>query len=218
MPDIKQQVQDLVPTEDIPAPPLEQIRRRGRSLLRRRRWIEGTSVALFALVVAAGVVLALNRSSGRVERTSEPEPGSGAATQPSPTETAEPELELIDDGVISIRPKQVRPGATMTIVIRNPPGSWGLGWYLARKDGSEWVYIGGFRAGPPGQWAQHRQNRFYFLPRWRNVGLEDVPFDGNDSIDLKVPKLEPGTYRIVASFIVAREDEWHVDVFEVIGP
>jgi hypothetical protein len=122
MPDIRQDGQDLVPTEDIPASALERIRRRGRSLSRRRRWVEGTSVALFALVVAAGAGLALDRSSGRVERTGEPEPGSGAATQPSPTETAEPELELIDDGVVSIRPKQVRPGATMTIVIRNPRG------------------------------------------------------------------------------------------------
>jgi hypothetical protein len=42
--------------------------------------------------------------------------------------SAFPEPELIDDGVVSIRPKQVRPGATMTIVIRNPPGPWGLGW------------------------------------------------------------------------------------------
>lgn len=218
MPDIEQEVQDLVPSEDIPAPPLEQIRRRGRSLSRRRRWVQGTSVALFALVVAVGAVLALDRSSGRVERVSEPEPGSGAATQPSPTETAEPELELIDDGVVSIRPKQVRPGATMKIVIRKPPGFYGLGWYLARKDGSEWVYIGGFRAGPRGQWKDNAFNRFYFLPKWRNVGLEDIGFDGNDSIDLKVPKLEPGTYRIVASFFVDHEDEWHVDVFEVIGP
>jgi len=63
MPDINQDGQDLVPTEDIPASPLERIRRRGRSLSRRRRWIEGTSVALFALVVAAGAVLALDRSS-----------------------------------------------------------------------------------------------------------------------------------------------------------
>ena len=218
MPDIKQDGQDLVPTEDIPTSPLERIRRRGRSLWRRRRWVEGTSVALFALVVAAGVVLALDRSSSRVELTSEPEPDSGAATQPSPTETAEPEPELIDDGVVSIRPKRVRPGATMTLVIRNPPGSWGLGWFLDRKDGSEWTYIGGFRAGPRGQWKDHAFNRFYFLPKWRKVGLEDVPFDGNDSIDLKVPKLEPGTYRIVASFLVAREDEWHVDVFEAIVP
>jgi Family of unknown function (DUF6281) len=132
--------------------------------------------------------------------------------------TAFPQPELIDDGVVSIRPKQLRPDATMTIVIRNPPGSWGLGWYLARKDGSEWTYIGGFRAGPRGQWKDHAFNRFYFLPKWRTVGLEDIAFDGNDSIDVKVPELEPGRYRIAASFFVDHEDEWHIGVFDVIEP
>jgi hypothetical protein len=132
--------------------------------------------------------------------------------------SAFPEPDLIDDGVVSIRPKRVRPGAKMTIVIRNPPSSWGLGWYLARKDGSEWTYIGGFRAGPPGQWKDHAFNRFYFRPQWMNVGLEDIAFDGNDSIDLKVPKLEPDTYHIAHEFSVNHEDEWHIDVFEVIGP
>ena len=132
--------------------------------------------------------------------------------------SAYPEPELIDDGVVSIRPKRVRPGATMTIVIRNPPSSWGLGWYVARKDGSEWYYIGGFRAGPRGQWKDHAFNRFYFRPQWLNVGLEDIAFDGNDSMDLKVPKLEPGTYHIAHEFFVNREDEWHIGVFEVIGP
>lgn len=149
-------------------------------------------------------------------RTGEVEPDPSA--EPSPTETPEAEPELIDDGVVSIRPKRVRPGDTMTIVIRNPPGFYGLGWYLDRQDESEWTYIGGFRAGPPGQWKDHAFNRFYFLPRWRNVGLEDIGFAGNDSIDLKVPRLEPGTYRIAGSFLVKREDEWHVDVFEVIEP
>jgi hypothetical protein len=78
--------------------------------------------------------------------------------------SAFPEPELIDDGVVSIRPKRVRPGATMTIVIQESSGSLGLGWYLDRKDGSEWTYIGGFRAGPRGQWKDHAFNRFYFLP------------------------------------------------------
>jgi hypothetical protein len=45
MPDIKQDGQDLIPTEDIPASPLERIRRRGRSLSRRRRWVNGTSAS-----------------------------------------------------------------------------------------------------------------------------------------------------------------------------
>jgi len=143
-------------------------------------------------------------------------PSESVETEPGPSETAEPELELIDDGVVLIRPKQVRPG-TLTRVIRNPPGPYGLGWFVARKDGSEWTYIGGFRAGPRGQWKDHAFNRFYFIPKWRNVGLEDIAFDGNDSIDLKVPKLKPGTYRIVASFLVDHEDEWQADVFEAIG-
>jgi len=172
-------------------------------------------VAMLVLILLSGCVDSPEARSGAAP---EPSPSETVETEPEPSETAEPELELIDDGVISIRPKRVLPGATMTLAIRNPPGSWGLASFLDRKDGSEWTYIGGFRAGPRGQWKDHAFNRFYFLPKWRNVGIESVAFDGNDSIDLRVPRLEPGTYRIAHAFVVAREREWHVDVFEVIGP
>ena len=172
-------------------------------------------VAMLVLILLSGCVDPPKARSGAAP---EPSPSESAESDPEPSQSADSEPDLIDDGVVSIRPKWVRPGATMTIEIRDPPDYWGLGWYLDRKDGSEWTYIGGFRAGPHGQWKDHAFNRFYFLPRWRNVGLDDVAFDGNDSINLKVPNLEPGTYRIAHEFEVDHEEEWHVDVFEVMKP
>lgn len=145
----------------------------------------------------------------------ESSPSAAVETEPTPSESAEAEPELIDDGVVTVRPKRVRQAGTMTLVIRKPPGDYGLPWFLDRKNGSEWIYVGGFRAGPPRQWKQHPQNRFYFLPKWRNVGIESVAFSGSDSIQLMVPHLEPGTYRIAGAFFVKDEREWHVDVFEV---
>lgn len=63
-------------------------------------------------------------------------------------------------------------------------------------------------------------NRFYFRPKWDQVGLESTAFSGNDSMDLKVPQLEPGIYRLAHPFNKGRsiEREWHIDVFEVIAP
>ncbi len=147
----------------------------------------------------------------------ESSPSEAVEAEPTPSESAESEPERIDDGVVTIRPKRVRPGDRMILVIEDPPGTYGLDWYLHRKDGSEWTYIGGYRAGPPGQWKDHEFNRFYFLPRWKRVGIESIAFDGNDSIDLRVPRLEPGTYRITGVFYKKTDRAWHVDVFEVIG-
>ena len=157
-----------------------------------------------------------------------------ATPRPQRTDYKEPPPKLFDDGVISVRPKQVTPGGTMTIVVKDPPGYYGLGWNVDRREGSDlagacrvtrpspdcWEYIGGFRAGPEGQWKDHKFNNFYFRPEWDNVGLESIAFSGNDSMDLKVPELEPGTYRLAHPFTKARglEREWHIDVFEVIEP
>ena len=185
-----------------------------------------SSVTLFGLIVAVGAFLVLSRFAG-LDQGVDPSvatqtpPIETPTTQPSPTETpeAEPTPTLYDDGVISVRPKQVTPGGTMTIVIKDPPGFYGLGWLVDRREGSDVEYIGGFRAGPPGQWKDHEFNRFYFLPKWDQVGLESIAFSGNDSMDLRVPQLEPGTYRLAHPFTKERglEREWHIDLFEVMG-
>lgn len=189
-----------------------------RSLSGRRRWIFVASVVVFGAIITVGTVLALDAPSPEGTGVAgAPSAGVAAEPSPSPSPTQKP-VELLDDGVVAVRPKRVRPGDTMTVSIKDPPGAYGLAWFLYRQDGSESTYIGGFRAGPPGQWKDHEFNRFYFLPRWSNVGIESIAFNGNDSIDLKVPPLEPGTYRISHAFLVKREREWHIDVFEVIEP
>lgn len=168
-------------------------------------------VLLFVLISLTGCIDQQESGAG-----AGPESSPSSPIEDGPTPSAEPEPERIDDGVVAIRPKRVRPGGRMTLAIKDPPGSYGLDWYLHRKAGSEWTYIGGFRAGPPGQWKDHEFNRFYFLPKWSNVGIESIAFDGDDSIDLKVPKLGSGTYRITGVFYTKAGRQWHVDVFEVL--
>lgn len=77
---------------------------------------------------------------------------------------------------------------------------YGLAWFLYRKDGSEEIYIGGFRAGPSSTVEATSIQPLLLPPKWRNVGIESVAFDGSDSIALRVPRLEPGTYRISGAF------------------
>ncbi|MDQ3954875.1 MAG: hypothetical protein M3285_04920 [Actinomycetota bacterium] len=172
-------------------------------------------VAILVLILLSGCA---DSPEGRSGAAPEASPSGAVQAEPTPSETPiDLESHVIDDGVVSIRPKKVRPGDTMTLSIKDPPGDYGLDWYLYRKDGSsEWTYIGGFRAGPPGQWQKHRQNRFFFLPKWRNVGIPSIPFDGSDSIDLTVPALEAGTYGIFGLFYKKDARERHIDLFEVI--
>lgn len=182
---------------------------RGTAIMSTRKW-----AAVLALLSLIGCSDQPAARSGAGPRSS---PSGAVEEKPTPYESADPEAERIDDGVVAVRPKRVRAGDRMTLTIKDPPGTYGLDWYLHQKAGSEWTYIGGFRAGPPGQWKDHEFNRFYFLPKWSNVGIEAIAFDGNDSIDLKVPRLEPGTYRITGVFYVETDREWHVDLFRILG-
>lgn len=159
--------------------------------------------------IVRGVLLELERLG-----TAKPAP------KPTPQETSiDLESFTINDGVVTIRPKKVRPGDTITLSITDPPADYGLDWYLNKKEGpSDWTYIGGYSAGPPRQWKKHHQNRFFFLPEWRTVGIPSAALNGSDSIELKVPPLEPGTYGIFGVFESKKIEERHIGLFEVVEP
>jgi hypothetical protein len=212
-------IERSIAEHDIPQPPLARTKRPGRLLFAALSSVGGLGIVTSSrLVMAVAGVVMLGVSCGRGAGPDAPAQASRSAAQPRPTVSAEAEPELIDDDVISVRPKRVRSGETMTLAISKPPGDYGLAWFLDRKSGSDWTYIGGFRAGPPNEWKEYHLNRFYFLPEWRNVGIESVAFSGSNRIELAVPDLQPGTYRIAGSFLVRHEEEWHVEVFKVVKP
>lgn len=137
------------------------------------------------------------------------------------SESVEPTPRLIGDHVVSIHPDRVRSGDQAELRITDPPGTYGLAWNLGRREGDRWEYVGGYKAGPKEQWEGHERDRFYFLPEWRNIGIEDIGFQGPASIPIEIPKLDPGKYRLTGEFEPGPSSdkdssEWHYVNFEVV--
>ena len=122
------------------------------------------------------------------------------------------------DSAVTFRPQRVERGASVKLRVHdNPPGAWGLHWWLYRLEGSSWVQAGGLLAGPgfdPGSW---------FLGDEWPVGAPELGWESGRSIDLKVPhRLEPGKYRAAMDFHEYigenKTTERHYASFEVETP
>jgi hypothetical protein len=122
------------------------------------------------------------------------------------------------DPVVSVRPQQVRSGDEMKLVVEDPPGIRGLRWDLEHQTGNRWQPVGFFKVGVGKQWA----SQFYFKGDTPGGVIEDIGFTGTDVMDVVVPSLDLGTYRVGTDFLrqgkgsVEKRTEWHYAQFEVV--
>jgi hypothetical protein len=100
-----------------------------------------------------------------------------------------------ENRVVSVTPQTVRVGETVTLGIYRSPGVWGLAWPLERREDDRWVEVGSLNAGPGRAWRPH-----WSLDR-RGIVTPTIGFGGTAMIRIKIPALEPGSYRLVRDFI-----------------
>lgn len=115
----------------------------------------------------------------------------------------------------SLHPPRVEVGERAEL--RFAPGrhTSGLRWDVYRFVGALWQWHGILVAGPG------YESRFDIAPLG-NTGIDDIGFGGSYTMELKIPKLEPGRYRLVTSAItnernlsVEERTVWHYADFEV---
>ena len=123
---------------------------------------------------------------------------------------------IAEDTAISVHPARVRVGDRAQLRVERSRAAWGLPWVLEREEGSVWEWVGNLKAGPGRQWKAE------FSIGHAGGSYEDIGFSGPASIDLKIPKLEAGRYRLGQEFIrpgrdpVEERKEWHFAEFEVL--
>ena len=123
---------------------------------------------------------------------------------------------IAEDTVISVHPPRVRAGSRAQLRVERSRAGWGLPWVLERAEGAAWEWVGNLKAGPGRQWKAE------FSIGHTGGMYEDIGFSGPASIDLKIPKLESGRYRLGQEFIRPGRDPledrlvWHYTEFEVI--
>jgi hypothetical protein len=119
---------------------------------------------------------------------------------------------------MSIRPEQASVGELVELRIHRTPGLYGLDWVIERSKGSAWEFFGVLVVGPGKPWEKER---FYLEPN-PQVGINDIGFHGPASIELEIPELEAGMYRLVQGFIrqgpgsIEKRTETHAAEFEVV--
>ena len=186
-----------------PRPDLQQVQRRGkRALVVRRTGVVFLAMALFASFFA---LYPRFFSDGKPSELS---------VGPSGPEN----MPLQTDDVVSLNPNRLSVGDRAELRVTRNIGVWGLAWHLERQEGSSWEWIGGLVAGPGNQW----KTRFYLGPGAANLGVDDVGFTRTASIAVRVPKLEPGKYRLGQEFFLEGsgsdegQNQWHYAEFEVV--
>jgi hypothetical protein len=121
---------------------------------------------------------------------------------------------------ISMHPARVRVGDRAQLRVARSRATWGLPWILELLEEGEgdtrWEWAGNLKAGPGKQW----EAEFYI--GHAGGAYEDIGFGGPASIDLVIPKLEAGRYRLGQEFIRPGREPleerlvWHFAEFEVI--
>lgn len=119
-------------------------------------------------------------------------------------------LGLRLQGVFEVRPDRVRPEDSVELLVRRPPGLWGLYWEVQRQQGLGWHEFGYVIAGPEVKGAViHRHTG-------EEVAVPLVGFSGSAIIRVKVPESMPdGRYRIGQDFYrdgsgsEEERREWH---------
>ncbi len=123
-----------------------------------------------------------------------------------------------DDQVVAIRPERARIGDQVELRIKQTPGIYGLHWVVERLEGSSWQFFGNLVAGPGKPWEKEK----FYLPPNVEGGADDIGFDEPASIELEIPQLEPGMYRLVQDFVrsgqgsVEKRTQRHAAEFELI--
>lgn len=117
----------------------------------------------------------------------------------------------------TIRPTRLKADQRAELHFAPGPQSSGLRWDLYRlgEDGL-WQWEGLFVGGPG------YEPYFDLAPLDPGGGIDDIGFGGDYSIDLQIPALEPGTYRIATYSLkggdrpVRERYVWHYADFEVM--
>jgi hypothetical protein len=123
-----------------------------------------------------------------------------------------------DDEVVSIRPEQAGVGDLVELRIDRTPGSYGLHWVIERSRDSSWEFFGHLVVGPGEAW----ENEKFYLPPNLRGGYADIGFNNPASMELEIPELEAGRYRLVQNFLrqgtgsIEKRTETHAAEFEVV--
>lgn len=117
----------------------------------------------------------------------------------------------------TIRPTRLKPGQRAELRFAPRQQTSGLRWDLYRsEENGLWRWHGLFVGGPG------YKPYFDLPPIDPGGGIDDIGFGGVYSMDIRIPKLDPGTYRIVTSSLMRgskpahKRIRWHYAEFEVI--
>lgn len=84
-------------------------------------------------------------------------------------------------------------------------------------DGGLWQWQGLLVAGPG------YESYFDLAPLDPGGGIDDIGFRGTYSVDIRIPKLDPGTYRLATYSLkggnkpASEREAWHYTDFEVVS-
>jgi hypothetical protein len=115
-----------------------------------------------------------------------------------------------------IHPTRLKVGQRAELHFARGPAS-GLRWDLYRLEENGLWHWRGILVGGPGY-----ESYFDLAPLDPGGGIDDIAFGFSYSIDIKIPKLDPGTYRIATYSLkggsrpVHERVEWHYADFDVI--
>ena len=118
----------------------------------------------------------------------------------------------------SIDPTRLRVGQYAELHFAPGRQTSGLRWDLYRLEEKRlWHWRGLLVAGPG------YESYFDLPPLDEGGGIDDIGFGGSYSVDIEIPKLDPGTYRLATYSLRNRSrpaherEVWHYTDFEVIG-
>jgi len=115
-----------------------------------------------------------------------------------------------------IHPTRLKVGQRAELHFARGPAS-GLSWGLYRLEENGLWQWQGILVGGPGY-----ETYFDLAPLDPGGGIDDIAFGFSYSIDIQIPKLDPGTYRLATHSVrdgsrpVHERVEWHYADFEVI--
>lgn len=118
---------------------------------------------------------------------------------------------------VTIRPARLKAGQRAKL--RFSPGRRisGLRWDLYQLDDGLWQWRGLLVAGPG------YESYFDLAPLDPGGGIDDIGFRGTYSVHIRIPKLDPGAYRLATNSLtggskpVHERTEWHYADFEVVS-
>jgi len=116
-----------------------------------------------------------------------------------------------------IHPTRLKVGQGAELHFAPGRQSSGLSWGLHRLEDNGLWHWRGILVGGPGY-----ESYFDLAPLDPSGGIDDIAFGGKYSVDIQIPKLDPGTYRLATHSVrggsrpVYERTEWHHADFEVI--